>query len=308
MQTMRNRIWLLAGFTCALLIGELATRLLEPALPPPSLWPTAETQVKNSQLARLSGGVQIVFLGSSMTEAAVDPELLKALAGTDTVYNAALPFSSPLSDELWLTDVVLQHISPSIVVIGVPAWPAHSAIESDPMRSGIEVATSPGTLQWVGRSLALIRNKGVLSDWDERAYRQTVTLSKLWTDFGHQTGYHNRAPQSLIGRFPPFGAPEMSSDNAQAFTETVRTLQSAGVEVVLMIEPGHFPGEVSETDIEIYLTSIRDLGRELGVHVWDTYTREWDADFYVDEAHFNRDGTVAFTTYIADLIGALGLD
>jgi hypothetical protein len=97
----------------------------------------------------------------------------------------------------------------------------------------------------------------------------------------------------------------MSPDNVHAFTETVTTLQRADIEVVLMIEPGQFPGEVSDADIDLYLTSIRELGRELGVQVWDTYTRGWDPDFYVDEAHFNRKGTVAFTTYLADLVGDL---
>lgn len=305
MHSVRDRIWVAAGLITALLIGELAMRVLDPAVPPPSRWPSAETQVKDGQLAKLAQGVEVVFLGSSVTEAAIDPELLETLAGTETVYNAALPFSSPLSDEVWLTDVVLDHVQPSIVVMGVTSWPAHSSVGNDPMRRAIEDATAPVPIDRVSQRSALVGNKGVLSDWDERADRQRLSTSELWTDLGHQTGYYDRAPQSLIGRFPPFGDPHMSPDNLDAFTETVRVLQRADIEVVLMIEPGQFPGEVSDADIELYLTSIKELGRELGVPVWDTYTRGWDPDYYVDEAHFNRDGTVAFTAYIAELIGGL---
>jgi hypothetical protein len=305
MMKMRDGIWVAAGLITALLIGETAMRVVETAVPPPSRWPSAETQIKDGQLAKLAREVEVVFIGSSVTEAAVDPELLNALAGTETVYNAALPFSSPLSDEVWLAGVVLDHIDPSIVVMGVPAWPAHGNVDSDPLRRAIQHAIAPAPMDWFSRKLALIGNKGVLSDWDERSVRHGLSTSESWTDFGHQTGYYDRAPQSLIGRFPPFGDPQMSPDNVHAFTETVTTLQRADIEVVLMIEPGQFPGEVSDADIDLYLTSIRELGRELGVQVWDTYTRGWDPDFYVDEAHFNRKGTVAFTTYLADLVGDL---
>jgi hypothetical protein len=305
MRIMRDTIWVAVGLICAVLIGEVVMHVLEPAVPSPSRWPSAETQVKSGQLAKLAQDVEVVFLGSSVTEAAVDPELLRVLAGTGTVYNAALPFSSPLSDEVWLADVVLDHSEPSIVVMGVTSWPAHSSVSNDPMRSAIQHATTPVPVHGISQRFALLGNRGVFSDWDERLGRQRLITSGLWTDLGHKTGYYDRAPQSLIGQFPPFGDPQMSPDNAHAFAETVRALQQADIEVVLLIEPGRYPGDVSDADIALYLTSIQALGRELGVPVWDTYSRGWDPDFYVDEAHFNREGTVAFTTYVADLVGDL---
>jgi hypothetical protein len=94
----------------------------------------------------------------------------------------------------------------------------------------------------------------------------------------------------------------MSDDNIEALQRTAGTLEQAGMQMVLMIEPGHFPGEVSDSDLATYLDSIRDLGRDLDIPVWDTYSVGWDPEYYVDEAHFNREGTVAFTTHLAGLL------
>ena len=94
----------------------------------------------------------------------------------------------------------------------------------------------------------------------------------------------------------------MSSDNEAAMKRSVDTLSRAGRAVVLMIEPGQYPGEVSESETREYLHSIKDLGRDLGVSVWDTYSVGWKPEYFVDEAHFNREGTVAFTSYLAELL------
>ena len=94
----------------------------------------------------------------------------------------------------------------------------------------------------------------------------------------------------------------MSNDNIEALRRTVRTLEDAGIQGILMIEPGHFPGDVSDSDLAIYLESIKALGRDLRVPVWDTYGVGWNPEYFVDEAHFNREGTVAFTSFLADLI------
>jgi len=298
-----RRLWAIgSGIVLALLAGEFGMRVVETAVPPASPWPTVEAEVKSSQLARLSQDVDVVFLGSSVTEAAIDPELLIDLTGVALVYNAALPFSSRLSDEVWLEGVVLESVWPTVVVLGVPVWPVHSFIEDDPLRGGIE-----GTLASIANprsleSLALVRNKGVFASWDERRTRHQSAISNLWTDLGHMTGYYERPPQTLVGRFGPFGEPRMSNDNIEALRRTVRTLEDAGIQGILMIEPGHFPGDVSDSDLAIYLESIKALGRDLRVPVWDTYGVGWNPEYFVDEAHFNREGTVAFTSFLADLI------
>jgi hypothetical protein len=299
----RNQLLLIGtGILCALLAGELVMRAIEQDLPRSSPWPTAETEVKYTQLAQIGDQVEVVFLGSSATEAAVDPELFSVLSGRRVVYNAALPFSTPLSNEAWLDEVVLDWASPAVVIIGMPAWPAHTTAENDPLRVGIQEADDLVSDPGVGRSVSLLRNKGVLADWDQRLAREASSGSDLMTSLGHQTGYYHLSNQSLAGRFPPFGAPRMSSENEEAMRRSVDTLTQAGRVVVLMIEPGRYPGEVSKSDTTEYLDSLEDLGRDLRVPVWDTYSERWNPDHFVDEAHFNQEGTVAFTSYLAELI------
>ncbi len=214
---MRPSLWkVIAGFILTLVIAEFAIRALEPSLPSPTLWPTREAALKSEQLERLGKDVSLVFLGSSSTEAAIDPEMLEDLIGHGVPYNAALPFSTPLSDQVWVRDVVLEESIPDLAVIGISPWPVHTTVDADPLRTGLQKA-----LEVRGRSdpwfiPTLIEHKGLLGDWDERATNDQLLASGLWTDLGHQTGYYDRSFESISGAFPPFGKPEMSSDNADA--------------------------------------------------------------------------------------------
>ena len=305
MRATRARFWIVAGVLGGLLMGEVALRVLEPSIPAPSPWPSVETQVKSAQLATLSQDVEVLLLGSSVTEAAVDPELLTKLTSGGVSYNSAMPFSTPLSNELWLDKVVLEHFSPSIVVFGIPVWPPHSTTETDVLRPGIEEATSLSTTSVIRGFLALTRNKGVLADWDERWVGFGLRSSDLWTDLGHLSGFYDVPPELRMGHSLAFGQPSMSDDNIEALQRTAGTLEQAGIQMVMMIEPGHFPGDVSDSVLAIYLESIRDLGRDLKVPVWDTYSVGWNPEYFVDGAHFNREGTVSFTSYLADLINEM---
>jgi hypothetical protein len=291
-----------SGVVCALFIGELAVRLLEPEMPVRSEWPTAETDIKQKQVSALAEDIDLVLIGSSQTEAAVDPALLISLGAVDSAYNAALPFSSPISDRIWLQDIVLDTVSPSIVIVGIPAWPVHTTETGDPLRAGLSRAISTGSSTWIGTSVALERNKGVLADWDERRSRQNLTESALWTELGHLTGYYQRHGETLGGRFPPYGEPRMSPDNLAALGETLMLLEAEGITGVLMLEPGHYPADVPETDIATFIDSIRVLAREHDVPLWDTYSVDWDASYFADEAHFNREGTRAFTSLLAEYL------
>jgi hypothetical protein len=293
------------GVISALLIGEVSLRVVEARIPMSTTWPSPETHVKSAQLANLGQDVEILFLGSSITEAAVDPALLMALTGSGLAYNSALPFSSPLSNELWLDEVALAYVSPSTVIIGVPAWPTHSTSEDDTLQNGIQQSLAGIATPTATSSLALARSKGVLADWEQRSVGVRLSESGLWTDLGHMTGYYESSGGTLAGRFPPYGAPTMSSDNLAALTRTVSALTQEGIEVVVMIEPGSYPGQFSDSEVESYLTSIRDFGHEMGIPVWDTYSVGWDSRYHADEAHFNREGTIAFTTYLAGLVSEL---
>ncbi|MGH8916218.1 MAG: hypothetical protein ACRDZM_17105 [Acidimicrobiia bacterium] len=297
--------WLvIAGVLSALMASEAALRVFQAEIPESSTWPTVETEVKSRQINEMSTDVDVLFLGSSVTEAAVDPALLIDRAESYSVYNAALPFSTPLSDEVWLDEVILPRMTPSVVIYGIAAWPPHSTIGNDLLRAGIEAVARKDESR-LAESIALIDNKGLLADWDERRTRQNLIVTGPWTDEGHMRGYYDMARTSIAGAYSSFGTATMSSDNLSALRTKVGELTDSGIKVALMIEPGRFPGEVRDSDLEAYVASVMAIGEKLGVPVWDTYHVEWDEGYFVDEAHFNRRGTVAFTHYIGPFIEEL---
>ena len=97
---------ILTGVLVALVTAELLIRVVGPQMPDQSLWPTVETDLKSHQLVDLKTEPTLLLLGSSISEAAVDPVILESLTGLSSIYNSAMPFSSPLSMEIWLEEVV----------------------------------------------------------------------------------------------------------------------------------------------------------------------------------------------------------
>ena len=293
------RLW--AGLTVALVGAELMIRLIGPMMPESSSWPTVETDLKSHQLAQMEAGSALVLLGSSVTEAAVDPALLEVLTGLYSPYNSAVPFSSPLSNEIWLEQVLLPAVQPDLLVIGLPAWPPHhDAVRL--LEKGIERAVTVPALVNVLEWSALVGKRGVLADWDRFGQRVRLKMSGLWTDLGHQTGYYNQSGGSVAGSFPVFGAPAMIPEQAAAMQRVIVSSRESGVDVVLLLEPVRFPGDATETEITAYIEWLEDMSNEWGVQLWDTYSIEWDESYFADEVHLNKAGTEAFTAYLAGLL------
>jgi hypothetical protein len=77
--------WALVCTVLALLAAELAVRALAP-LPPNRTWPDDESQFKFEHAAEVqrSGGREpLIFAGSSVSDAAFDPEVVEEAAGLD---------------------------------------------------------------------------------------------------------------------------------------------------------------------------------------------------------------------------------
>lgn len=290
------------GLLLTVTAAETALQLGDSAIPVASDWPSAESELKSDQVAALPHTIEIVFLGTSITEAAVDPGHLVDLGVVDSAYNAALPFSTPASNEVWLQDVVLATVDPDIVVIGLPIWPANDD-QVTVLELGIQIAAnnreSP-LLEWS----ALWRHRGVLGSLDRLITRKQWMESGLIDELGHQTGYYDAAGRTLADYFGPFGRPEMSSRQEAALRSMVDMSRAEGAEVVILLEPGRYPRPVPQSTIRQYIEWTRALATELDVPFWDTYTHAWDPGLYVDESHFNRFGTQLYSEYLATLIRA----
>jgi hypothetical protein len=287
---------ILLGAFSALGIAEISLQVFGDGLPVRSVWPTVETQLKSSQLADADQW-DVIFLGSSITEAAVDPRLLNGMAA----YNGALPFSTPISHEVWYRGQFPDQEA-RVVVLGFPAWPFHESDDEDRLVSGIEAALSEGAS--AESPLATIRHRGLMADWFGLRTTQATLESNLWTPQGHLTAYYEIAAETA-GPVASFGPPRMSEDVRAAITRLADYVQLQGGTFVLMIEPARFSGEVGDDVVQRYLATVRDLANDLEVELWDTYSVGWADDLYADEVHFNREGTEAFSKLVSDLLSGV---
>lgn len=293
---------MLIGVLITVLLAEGAIRLFDPVLPGPSVWPTVSTEVKASQLLESSQDPTILILGSSITDAAVRPDLLDDLVPTvGGSYNAAIPFFSPLVLESWL-NTLLTEIDPQLTIIGLPIWPARSVDFSSGLATALAAADDEQRSP-VRATSALVANQGMFAHWDRLLARERTISRGLWDSQGHFTGYYDVVGGSIGRQFQPFGEPRMSPQELAALERVVERLRSERSDVILVIEPGRFPGEVDDHTVNDYIKWLVAQGEALGVPVWDTFRIGWSDSHFADELHFNRSGVDVYTRHIAGLIG-----
>jgi hypothetical protein len=298
MRSKRRFAWVAIGVILTLAMAEGGLRAFGDRLPVHTDWPTVETGVKYELLRQLHEA-DVVFLGSSITEAAVDPSEFAHASGVGSAFNSGIPFSTPFSNEWWLNEVVLENVEPNLVVIGVPAWSGGRGPDRDPLLPGLRLAIDSRE----DPPLELLRQAGVLSEWDRRKADETARA--YLTDLGHQTGYYERSIDDAIPLDLPTGPSEMPEDEADAVARMIDTLNERGIDVIVLIEPGRYPGDNGTIDYERYIRSIVRHEDDWGVPVVDTFNRDWDSSLFADLAHFNRLGTDSFTAFMARTITGL---
>jgi hypothetical protein len=122
------RRWAVLGSALVLVLGgaELGATLVEERLPPLSYDPPRLDE-KAAQLETIESA-DVVFVGSSMVEVAVEPQLfVDSQARYSTAYNAAIENASPRMWQMWLDDVVIPHTNPDVVVIGISSFTLNDA-------------------------------------------------------------------------------------------------------------------------------------------------------------------------------------
>jgi hypothetical protein len=299
---MRSKIaHVMVGIALTLVAAEGLVRMIGDRLPTGSEWPTVETDVKYHRLSELSEA-QVVFLGSSITEAAIDPDALVEQSSLETAFNSGIPFSSPFSNEWWLNEVVLETIEPELVVIGLSAWSGGAGLSGDALLAGLKSAPLAPKRHWS----ALVDRAGLLSEWDTR-WAEDRTRD-LITELGHQTGYYDRSIDDTRPLDLPFGPPTMPEGEADAVARMIDRLTVQGIAVLVMIEPGRYPGDEGTIDYDRYIDSVMTHRAEWGVPVLDTFHMGWEKGLFADHAHFNRRGTEEFTAFMARTIDALWVD
>jgi hypothetical protein len=296
---MRSRvIAVVVGVVLTLGMAEGLMRILDSRLPTGSAWPSIESEAKFEGLRAFSEA-DVVFLGSSITEAAIDPVELTEGSRIDSAYNSGIPFSTPYSNEWWLNEVVLRQTKPDMVVLGLTAWSGGLGPDRDPLLDKFEEAIGSDDRS----GIALLEHAGLLSEWDSRSADSRARDSL--TEMGHQTGYYDRSIEDATPLELPFGPSEMPRAEAEAVGRMIDRLREEGIQPLVMVEPGRYPGDNGGIDYDRYIDSVLSHEVEWGVPVLDTFHMRWDRDLFADLAHFNRRGTQEFTSLMAQTIDGL---
>jgi hypothetical protein len=308
----RRLLTVLLSFLAAVTVSEGLVRAISDSLPDPAPWPSNETELKAKQL-ELGNDYSIVFVGTSVTEAAVDPAMVTTALGRET-YNAAIPFATQRSLQLWVERFVLPNADPDLLVVGIPVWSAEFAgagddgVLLDGLRRVEEFRTPPDP--WVGlahRSALVHWRTELKSIADLLAPANRLEETARWTSRGHQTGYFERTAGSLILR--PGVSPSEVTFDFGPLIQLTEAARAHGVRVALLVEPASCDPRgrcLAPADIALLRQTYTLLAAELGVPVLEI-EGPWPTEWYADPAHFNRAGTVAYTTRLAAALKELGL-
>lgn len=296
----RTTLLVLLGAITVIAAADAGIRVASGHLPELSRWPTVETELKATQLAGLSP--EVLVIGSSMTEAAFDPDLFIELGAAESAYNASFPFYSPAAVEIWLTELAHPWRDLEFLILGVPHWPPPDSLDDDPLAVELAELASGGTTANPLDELPLLRFRKLLGNLDEAAERRRTLEAGFWTELGHQTFYYDRSGDSLVGKFHTYRRTELPLRHRRALARMIETARAAGVQPILMIEPGRHPDNVPAEVDATYLRELESLAAEMGVPLWDTYSLHWDASNFADEVHFNRNGTERFTELLAEML------
>ena len=164
-QARAPRLRVVVAATIAIvLLAELGVRAASGPLQEPRAFHNWEAQNKVTRMDQLSrqGGASVVFMGSSMMNAGIDPELFRQ-GRTDPrpPFLAAINGSDPRMDEVWLRYVAVPRLKPSTVVIGLTSRDFNDAVR--PQQYSLFVS-SPGAEEAMGTESALDEAERRLAD------------------------------------------------------------------------------------------------------------------------------------------------
>lgn len=313
-----------------LLAAELGVRLAGDRFPEALVWPSVESQVKVGQIDALAadGGAPVVFVGSSVVNAGLDPAVAGPALGT-TVYNAGLSAALPALAEPWITNVVLPRLRPRLVVYGVTSADFaddgtggffQNALEDSP--AGAALLGTEGVQdrleRWVGEVSALWRIRSSLRDPTVLWGAVSGDPVRLEPEFGPvapdgAVAYRTDAP-AFDFEDPVIGLPverwELGTSSDDLIRDTIRAVQAVGATVVLVDMPVTdeyielHPGGAA--DYDRYLAALRGLAAETGATLLE-YDTLRDHALFADLVHLGRPGAATLTERLAADLVSRGL-
>ena len=303
--TSRRYRWAI-GFIAPVIGLELVLRLLAPVLPAPGPWLSAEysTMIRAAQEQQARDArLDVLFVGSSISDAAIDPDQLREEHRISS-FNAAGAFLSPVSAEQWL-DQGLWEFEPTELIIGQPVWGTDFGGQADVLATAFSKLEEFRSQQrWFGWSELWNRRSQLRRPYETYS---DIVISRLVTDSGHFTGYYDRLgeplPPSEGGSFPGIADVQLV-----ALENIVTEAQSRGIAVTLMLEPGGCPpiyprcgNAETEQQAEAFYQA---LAEDLDVAYFSARSFDAEPTWWADGAHFNQAGTQAFTAFIGEWLAS----
>ena len=319
---------LIVGFVIVVVLLEGAARLLAPHIPGQLVWDTQFTQDKADQIAA-AGAVDVVYVGSSVVNAGIDPGLVSANSRFDSGYNTAIPSTTPSTWKIWMRDIVFPDLCPSVVVIGISVRDYNDGNVGIPfdLKSYLPSAgrlelygqfTSASLEQQVGRYSAFVRIRSRLRQ-PEKVARYLVTgrvpgwPATVLTPDGRYTGWDDNdfaypsaesVEQLTTKVFVNFSVGGAEDAAVRAIIEEAQAL---GQQVVVVRMPTMnqliaplLPG--GQDDLDSFERQVERLGVDYGVPVIVYPDMDDNEALFGDLYHMNRAGTTEFSERLgADL-------
>lgn len=314
------------GILLTVIGSELYLRLLADDIDAQAGWPDRRTAGVVEALRRADPATEVVFVGSSQAVYAVDPGQFSAITGWPS-FNAGLSAARPELVDVWLSEVVLQLIEPSTVVIIVSPQDLNDASsprftpETLVSSSGFSLLRSDTIVssveQWLYDNVALIRYRQSFQDPDEgirvisRFLRHeaagplsgvddqggVVTFPQLKSISATLTA---RGVETYASRY------RVSGERSQRLESTIRQLQDDGLDVVVVSVATHRDSFAylanGCSDMFLYWRELDRIVDVTGVTFLNGESvATLDTDYF-DPIHMTAAGRSVFTEWLASAL------
>lgn len=310
-----------------LVAAEGTARLISPHLEPVGRWPRADYAGHERGLGPRAADLDLLVLGSSVVGRDISPDRLADLGGPAVGYNYWLAGPPMQSIDLLASDVLLERVTPSVVVLGLTM---REFTDGPSARNHLEaLRQSPGFLAASGRM-------GWIDHLDDGFQRVSV-LARHRTDFRDpvQLARNIAAAPLVPERLGPDGYLLDRGDDRLADEPAAHVAQEEAVMAGYEVNPAdvdalrHLLGELGErgtrvlvvnlpvterfiamaddgrADYDRYLRQVRAATEESGATWLDAMDRPWGDHLFADVNHLNDQGAAELQPLVLDALERL---
>ncbi|MEK7440545.1 MAG: hypothetical protein AABZ78_07110 [Chloroflexota bacterium] len=317
--------WALASLLILAITGEIVLRIesVQSLLLPPSYGSSSvEFGIKLAKInsfVKQEGGVDCIFIGSSITDADVDPDVFRAAykqyAQRDIAcFNFSLAGLPPSSARM-VAKYLVQTYQPKTIVYGVSAGEFLKIFNQRETYSTSWLYYSLGVFSlegWLYANSYVYRYVPTLRYFYESDYR---TLADAFSKRISSSGFDRSTVIAQIAIESPVSRDDyqMDAESFSGYRELV-DLNSVSTRIVIVespVHPSYFPHYVKggkEMYESLFIEPISGYARSRGVPVWRTQS-VLDAALppqgWSDPTHLNVEGAKVFSEWLAKQYASL---